>query len=142
LWKLLPFALGSKDDLTGLGRVDEKKKFMSEHHVDFIDVIAEVEVPADREDDVDDAFIDKYVKKCHDVISEMKNLTLDAACFTRSTFGDIPRINSRIIEIEDYCKKSNIQFRRLVTPSPGYRPKDKQLKQREWTEFFEPFAKS
>jgi hypothetical protein len=118
----------------------EKKRFMSERRIDFIDVIEELEVPNGDKDDVDDAFIDKCVTKWRDVISEMKNLKLNAACFTRSTFRDIPRTNTRILEIEDYCKTNNIRFRRLVTPSPGFRSKDKQRKQREWTNFFMPVA--
>jgi hypothetical protein len=110
---------------------------MKAHHIDFIDVIEEVEVPAGCEDNVKDKFIDNHVAKWRDVIGEMKNLALDAACFTRSTFTDIPRIKSQIINIEDYCNKKDIRFGRIVTPSRAYPSKDKQ---REWDAFFKPFA--
>jgi G:T/U-mismatch repair DNA glycosylase len=138
LWKLLTTAFGC-NDLTGINRVDDKKLFMKQHHIDFVDLIKEIEVPAGCEGDVKDAFIDKRVTKWTDVISLMQSLKLDAACFTRSTFKDIPNINSKVIEIEHYCKKHDVIFKRLVTPSPAYRSQDKQ---REWTLFFKPFQTS
>lgn len=138
LWRLLPTAFGS-GDLTGLNRVKEKKQFMKEHRIDFIDLIEELEGPIGIKDNFKDAYLDKHATriKWRDVKGEMQKLKLDAACFTRSTFGDIPRMNSRIIEIEEYCKQNDIQFRRLVTPAPAFRSSDKQ---REWTAFFKPFA--
>jgi hypothetical protein len=101
LWKLLPTAFGN-EDLTGLNRVNEKRKFMNEHHIDFLDVIEELEGPVGIKNNFQDAYIDKHATKIkwRDVTGEMQKLRLDAACFTRSTFRDIPRINSQIIKIE------------------------------------------
>jgi hypothetical protein len=73
LWKLLPTAFGG-EDLSGLNRVDEKMTFMKRHHIDFVDVIEEVEVRSGSEDDVKDSFIDKHVAKWRDVISELQAL--------------------------------------------------------------------
>jgi hypothetical protein len=75
---------------------------MNEHHIDFLDVIEELEGPAGIKNNFQDAYIDKHATKIkwRDVTGEMRKLRLDAACFTRSTFRDIPRINSQIIKIE------------------------------------------
>lgn len=138
LWALLPTAiLGHPVSLVGLDRVQEKKKFMEDHRVDFIDVIDQIEVPAADEDNVDDSFLDRHMPvggKWRNVIDEMEKLPkLKMACFTRKGFQGIPNIKPKIEEIEKYCIHRKIKFGRLVTPSPLYRNKGKQ---NEWTEFF------
>lgn len=139
LWKLLPTAaLGREENLTGLNRVPEKKKFMRDHHVDFIDVIDQIAVPVGSEANVQDSFLDRHMQisgRWRDVIGEMGKLQkLKVACFTRKGFKDIPNINARILEIEEYCTQRKIRFHRLVTPSPLYRFKEKQ---KEWDSVFQ-----
>jgi len=139
LWSLLPTCiLGRPESLVGLDRVQEKRKFMKDHRIDFIDVIDQIEVPAGDEDNVEDSFLDKHMPvggKWRDVIGEMAKLPkLRIACFTRKGFQGIPNIKLRIEEIEGYCNQRKIKFGRLVTPSPLYRNKDKH---KEWMDFFQ-----
>lgn len=139
LWALLPTAiLGRPENLVGLARVQEKKKFMKDQKLDFIDVIDQIEIPAGSENNVKDSFLDKHMPvggTWRDVIGKMKELPkLKMVCFTRKGFQDIPNIKKKIEEIEGYCNQREIKFGRLVTPSPLYRNNDKQ---KEWTNFFQ-----
>lgn len=130
LWSLLPIAFG----LTSLKNNSkaEKIRFISEHQIGFLDVIAAVNV--DKPDDYRDDYIDGNVVEWTDVIGRMKQLTnLKKVCVTRKTFAGVPNIRKRIAEVEEYCHQNSIHFQYLITPSRGYT----LLKQEQWNSFFQ-----
>jgi len=137
LWSLLPQAFGLPD-LQGKDRVTEKKQFMKDYHIDFIDIISAVDVEKGQECNRKDAYIDSRICEWRDVIQEMKQLKfLRRACFTRKGLKDIPRMKAKIDEIREYCRKSGTIFEGIVTPSQAFRSRNKQS---EWTQFFNPPA--
>jgi G:T/U-mismatch repair DNA glycosylase len=130
LWRILPNAY-IKGDLKKATRV-EKEIFCSNHKIGFIDLIEEVNVHDGQEVNYEDAYLDKQEIKWIDIIKVITELTnLKRVCFSRSTFADIPRMNERIIAIEQYCKDKKIKFQRLITPARFYNID----KQNEWSKF-------
>jgi len=134
LWSLLPGAFGEQD--LRRARLGEKLEFLERRRIDFVDLIFEVEVEEGRECDRPDAYIDSRVTRWRDVISELETLqSLRRVCFTRRGFDGIQNMRSRIEQIEQYCGRRGLVFKRIVTPSGAYRSEDKQS---EWTGFFNP----
>jgi hypothetical protein len=46
-----------------------------------------------------------------------KLLDLKRVCLTRKSFGDIPKMKSKIDEIENYCRERKVAFQLLTTPA-------------------------
>lgn len=91
---------------------------MAAHKIDFVDLIASVNVPENEIANVDDRFIDKYVEEWNDIaalISSLKNIK--AVYFTRKTFGGIQNIKERIRVIQQHCQENGIRFCLLPTPA-------------------------
>ncbi|RZK26430.1 MAG: hypothetical protein EOO43_02865 [Flavobacterium sp.] len=129
LWTLLPASF-QMPSLKGKEKTD-KLEFISKSNVDFIDLIASVEV--DKPDNYDDRYLDGRVSEWRNVISVMKKLPmLKQVCFTRKTLADIPKMKERIEGIKTYCEESNIRFQYLPTPARFYN----DAKQTEWSNFF------
>ncbi len=126
LWKLLPTALGHPD--LKPAELAEKKDFMKKSHVDFIDLIASVDV--DDPGNYEDRYLDTKVSEWNDVLSIINSLPyLKKVCFTRKTFNDIPNISKKIEEIRDLCQSKNISFFALASPARYYN----NIKQNEWS---------
>ena len=128
LWRLLPTAF-NHEDLKGKP-TNEKMIFIEANKIDFIDLIAEVNV----EDEVnyEDGYLDSRVLKWRDIISELERLkAIKRVCFSRKTFSDIPQMRIQIEKVREFCGRKNIKFEYLVTPSRFYR----EDKQAEWTRF-------
>lgn len=129
LWTLIPTAF-NETSLKGKPK-NEKLKFIEKYMIDFIDLIAEVEV--EEVANYDDGYLDSRVSKWRDVVSEIAKLTnLKRVCLTRKSFGDIPNMKAKIDKIKSYCETKNIPFQFLTTPARFYG----QAKQAEWTNFF------
>jgi len=110
----------------------EKEDFTSQKKIAFIDLIEEVKVDIGQDGNYEDAYIDKREIKWMEVIKEMKNLkNLKRVCFTRNTFADIPNMNKKVMEIQEYCQNNSIKFQRLISPARFYSIN----KQVEWTKF-------
>ena len=130
LWKLLPTAF-QKPDLKKASK-QEKLSFIEQVKIDFIDLIAEIEVEDGQEENYNDDFIDNKVTKWQNVITEIEKLkNLKIICFTRKTFTDIPNIKNQIDIIQEFCYKNRIFFKALATPARFYNEK----KQIEWTKY-------
>ena len=130
LWILLPQAYNEKG-LKGAA-MQEKLDFIEKHRIDFIDLIAQVNVEESQEDNVKDHYIDHRVTEWRDVISEIKRLpNLKKVGLTRKSFADVPNIKVKVMEIQDYCQKEEIPFQILSTPARFYNLN----KQAEWTDF-------
>lgn len=130
LWRLLPSAF-QKSDLKKSSK-QEKLSFIEQEKIDFIDLIAEIEVEDGQEVNYNDDFIDNKITEWQNIISEIEKLkNLKKMCFTRKTFKDIPNMETQIEKIQEYCFKNRIYFKALTTPSRFYSEK----KQIEWTNF-------
>lgn len=130
LWKLLPTAF-QKPDLKKASK-QEKLSFIEQGKIDFIDLIAEIEVDDGQETNYNDDFIDSKVTKWQNTKTEIEKLkNLKMICFTRKTVTDIPNMNYQIEIIQEYCFKNGIYFKALTTPARFYNEK----KQIEWTKF-------
>ena len=130
LWKLLPTAF-QKPDLKKASK-QEKLSFIEQVKIDFIDLIAEIEVESGQEANYNDDFIDNKVIKWQNIKTEIEKLkNLKKICFTRKTFNDIPNMEKKIEIIQEYCFKNGIYFKALTTPARFYNEK----KQIEWTKF-------
>jgi G:T/U-mismatch repair DNA glycosylase len=129
LWKLIPTAFG--DSNLKSKTKDEKLDFIIKRKLDFIDLIAEVEV--DEVSNYYDNYLDSRVSKWRDIISEINKLSnIKRVCFTRKSFSDIPNMKIKIEAIREYCETKIINFQYLTTPARFYR----EDKQHEWTNFF------
>jgi len=129
LWTLIPTAF-NEASLKNRPKV-EKLKFIEKHKIDFIDLIAEVEV--DEVANYDDGYLDDKVTEWRNVISEIGKLAnLKRVCLTRKSFGDIPNMKTKVDEIKNYCEEKKIPFQFLTTPARFYG----QAKQTEWSNFF------
>ena len=74
-----------------------KLDFIAKHHIDFIDLIAEIEVDAGQEANYDDPYIDSRVFQWRDITFEIdKLINIERVCFTRKTFSDIPNMKKRV----------------------------------------------
>ena len=134
MWRLLPFAFDEED----LKKESKQRKldFIKKYKIDFIDIIAELEVETGEETNYSDDYIDGRVTKWRNVNYELSKLKqLKRVCFTRKTFAKVPNIKRQVEEIEKYCKKNNILFSSLVTSSRFYNTK----KQDEWNSFLKFF---
>jgi len=134
LWQLLPAAFG-EGNLRESG-VEERKAFMKRHHVDFIDIIAEVQV--DRGNDTrDDRYLDIRVTEWNDVIAQLENLRkLRAVLATRKApDASVKNISQRMMDVRTYCKDRGVIFESLFTPSPAARVSI-ESKQVLWDEVF------
>lgn len=135
LWRLLPEAF-AEEDLRGAG-TNQKMEFCKRRRVDFIDLIAEVEVEKGKECGRSDTYLDGRVTKWRPVITELEPLqSLRRACFTRSTFGDVKNIECRVKQIDTWCRDHKIDFACLITPSMAYRSIPYKERQAPWTKFF------
>lgn len=131
LWRLLPTAFGD-DNLKDKTRT-EKLDFIQRRKIDFIDLISEVTVEAGQETNYDDRYIDRQPKEWRDVIAEITKLTnLKQVAFTRKTLSDIPKMKTKVEEIQKYCQEHQIPFQFLKTPARTY----SESKQKIWTDFF------
>lgn len=131
LWRLLPIAIGF-DDLKDKSK-NEKLKFIQQNRVDFIDLIAEVDVAVGEETNYEDKYLDDKVTEWKNVVDELKKLKgLKRVGFTRKTVNDIPQMKLRIEEVKRYCDNQQIPFQFLKTPARTYSAE----KQKIWTAFF------
>lgn len=129
LWTLIPTAFGD-DSLKGQSKA-EKLAYIQHKKIDFIDLIAEVQVEAP--DNYDDSYLDKKISGWTDIIFVIENLkNLKKVCFTRRSFSGIPNIKTRIEAISNFCRQKALPFQCLTTPARFYRAD----KQQEWTSFF------
>jgi G:T/U-mismatch repair DNA glycosylase len=128
LWKLLPFAFGESD--LRHATVEEKLTFSRNKHIDFIDIIQEVEVDEEEACNRNDAYIDKRVTQWRDVDFELKKLpSLKRACFTRKTFDKhVQRIGEKVERLQKSIGKP---FHLMHTPA-WFPPKDEP---KLWTRF-------
>jgi G:T/U-mismatch repair DNA glycosylase len=130
LWKLLPTALGYPN-LKGKS-IAEKESFMKTYNVDFLDLIAEVDVDEGQEANYDDKYIDQKPIKWREVINIIRELKyLKRVVFTRKTFSGIPKISTKILEVKKYCDEKAIPFQFLTSPARTY----SESKQAMWTDF-------
>ncbi|MBI2722800.1 MAG: hypothetical protein HYX39_11560 [Bacteroidetes bacterium] len=124
LWRLLPNAY-QESDLKGATK-DLKIDFIKKYKIDFIDLIAKIDVEHGKETDYYDGYIDGRVTQWQDVISVIKkNPSIKRICFTRKSFSDIPNMTKKVEEIKKYCISKNIDFEFLPTPARFYNT-DKQ----------------
>lgn len=129
LWTLIPSAF-KEASLKGKSKY-EKVDFVKNHKIDFIDLIAEVEV--DEAANYDDSYLDSRVSEWRDIITEIKNLkNLKQICLTRKSFADIPNMKLKIDEIKSYCQEIETPFDFLPTPARFTNAE----KQTVWTKFF------
>ena len=129
LWTIIP-TIFNETSLKG-NTLEEKLKFIEKYKIDFIDLISEVDV--NEVTNYNDGYLDSNVTVWRDVISEISKLkNLKRVCFTRKSFGDIPRMKMKIDEIKNYCEVINITFQFLITPARFY----SQSKQSDWNMFF------
>ncbi len=129
LWVLLPRAF-NQPSLKGKSKTD-KIHFITEHKIDFIDLISEVDV--EEVANYNDRYLDDKVLKWNNVIEEIKKLPkLKRVCLTRKSFADIPNMKIRIDAIKLHCESENIKFEYLTTPARFYC----LAKQVEWSKFF------
>jgi G:T/U-mismatch repair DNA glycosylase len=125
LWHLLP-QCWAKEPLKEAG-LEEKKRFMAEHKIDFADLIHAIDVPEGEEKNVDDAFIDSQATEWKNIIQIMKSLSnLKAVYFTRKTFNGIPNAKRHLAPIVDYCRQMDIRICKLETPAKFYSPEKLQ----------------
>ncbi len=120
LWEILP-EIFPKGTGTLKGKsVKEKLTFMHINHINFIDLISEVEVELGQENNYNDKYLDSKVKVWYNIIDEIKKLKkIRMVCITRSTLTDIPNMKGKVDEIKKHCEENNIQFHFLLSPSSG-----------------------
>jgi G:T/U-mismatch repair DNA glycosylase len=130
LWRLLPVAFGEKS--LQQSNVADKIEFIRAKRIDFIDLIASVEVKSGREGVRNDVYLGSKVRSWTDVIREIDRLSeLRRVCFTRKTFHKIPEIKSRIAAVSEKLRERTIELKYIVSPARYY----SRDKQKEWTEF-------
>ncbi len=130
LWRLLPTAFGEPD----LKRQpnEAKLRFVAQHKIDFIDLIAEVDVEAGQETNYLDNYIDGRITECRLVTLEMEKLrNLKRVGLTRKTLTGIPVMSEQIAAIARCCQARGIPFSTLMTPARGY----SEEKQAIWNGF-------
>lgn len=126
LWHMLPICF--KQPTLQEASVAEKKKFMERYKVDFLDIIASVDLD-DEEAILDDELIDGQVHEFTDIVTQLKQLPkLKAVYFTRKTFNGIPHCKHALQSVVTYCRENNIRFCKLDTPSRHFSTE----KQQQW----------
>jgi hypothetical protein len=134
LWTILPMAFGEKMSLKGQSK-NEKLRFIRNKHIDFIDLIWEIEGnPPD--------YSDKYLDKCaeqgrvrwrEDIIQEIEKLQLlKRVCVSRKRFNDVPNIGKRVEKLAAYFRDKKLVFQCIHTPARA--PSRAQV---EWTAFLQ-----
>ncbi|TXI77846.1 MAG: hypothetical protein E6Q44_12780 [Flavobacteriales bacterium] len=139
LWKLLPELLYA-EPLQSLKNapVEEKKAFMAEHKIDFVDLIKVLDgVPREEAANYEDEFIDQYTDH-PDAWFDVKGLiqstpSIKAVYLTRKTFNTkVKNMRQQAKELKDFCSRSGIRCAGLITPSRMYR--DMNHKRNKWRE--------
>jgi G:T/U-mismatch repair DNA glycosylase len=116
LWQLLPgcWIIPS----LRYSPLHDKKAFMVKYKIDFADLIASVDVEEGQHANFLDTYIDPRVETWKNIIELITQLPkLKAVYFTRKTFGGIPNIHNKIIEIINHCQQVGIRFCLLETPA-------------------------
>jgi G:T/U-mismatch repair DNA glycosylase len=116
LWQLLPgcWILPSLRN----SHLHDKLAFMAQYKIDFADLIASADVEQGQHANFLDTYIDPRVQAWKNIIELITQLPqLKAVYFTRKTFGGIPNIHSKIIEIRNHCLQAGIRFCLLETPA-------------------------
>jgi len=132
LWRLLPTAFGESS--LKRASIESKQAFIAERHIDFVDLIDTVSVEPGQEANYSDDYLDSRVVQWRDVLAQMDILPgLQRVCFTRKTFSGIPNIGAKVEELDQYCVRRCLTFKRLLTPSRIY----STTKQEEWTAFLQ-----
>jgi G:T/U-mismatch repair DNA glycosylase len=131
MWTLLPGAFGEPSLKNA--PISVKRDFMQRYKIDFIDLIAEVEV--EEATNYEDQYLDNKVIKWRDVLAELARLPhLKQVCFTRKSFSGIPKMKSRVEGIQYYCAQKGIGFHLLSTPSRFF----SSQKETEWKSVLNP----
>jgi G:T/U-mismatch repair DNA glycosylase len=116
LWELLPQCFDEPS--LKYSPLTVKHIWIAGRHIDFIDLIAAVDVPEGQEANVEDAFIDDKVTRWADVTGLLDRLPgLRAIYFTRKSFGDVPHIRQQILRVRDHARIRGIYFACLETPA-------------------------
>lgn len=129
MWEILPTVFGEAS-LKGATR-EAKLRFIRDHHIDFIDLIWEIEPePLDYRDTELERVT--TLKWRDDIFEEMDKLQrLKRVAVSRKGFRDVPKIGQRVRLIEARLQqRTPIVFRCVHTPARGYR---RALE--EWKEF-------
>lgn len=125
LWHLLP-QCWAEEPLKDAA-LEEKRRFMAAHKVDFADLIHGIKVPAGEERNVDDAFIDSSATEWKDILTIIDSLPrLKAVYFTRKTFNGIPNTKKQLSAIAAHCQEKGIRICKLETPAKFYSPEKLQ----------------
>lgn len=129
LWHLLPICWGLpslKDS-----PLEEKKRFMASHKIDFADLIFSVDIPDGEPLNADESFIDGHVEEWNDCSRLIDSLpALKAVYFTRKTFNGIPNTRRQVNGMADLCRRKNIRMCKLDTPSKFFSVE----KQQQWVD--------
>jgi len=132
LWRLLPTAFG-EHDLRQATR-EEKEKFAISRHIDFIDLISEVEIERGSEANYADRYIDRRVPKSGwtNVIQITDGLPLlKRACFTRKNCSDVPAIGQQVAKLKEHFERRKVFFQCIISPARFY----SEQKQIAWNKF-------
>ena len=134
LWRLLPISLGEAIDLKD-APVEDKKRFMRRHKVDFIDLIASATVPprwkinfADRE------LNNNCGLSWRGIAEETASLPLQRVLFTRKSFNDVTKMRDRVVALVAHFAERGVQVCFLPTPARFYSAR----KQQEWNSIIGP----
>jgi len=116
LWQLLPGCWNLQSLKNSL--LPAKQAFMTQHKIDFADLIASVDVEEGQHANFLDTYIDPRVHAWKNNVELIDQLPkLKAVYFTRKTFGGIPNIHEKIMEIRNHCQQAGIRFCLLTTPA-------------------------
>jgi hypothetical protein len=127
LWHMLPkcFGLAPLKDAP----LSKKREFMAAHHLDFADLIEELEYEGEDDQYADEDLYDSHVHLWKDVIHLIDTLPhLKAVYFTRKTFNGIPNMRQEMKRISAHCLSKGIRICKLDTPSRHY----SEEKQQQW----------
>lgn len=118
LWKILPTVMTGKNTDLKRASDEDKKKFMADYNIDFIDLVESADICANDKKNYSDLFLDKHIVKWKKITEEIDKLKdLKAVYFTRKTFIGIPKIEMKVSEIRNYCMNKKIRFCLLETPA-------------------------
>ena len=122
LWSLLPKVF-DEESLKNKN-IGAKLEFINNYRIDFVDLIAEIEIEEGKENNYSDEYIDCKVSRWNNIIDIIKNNPIKEVYFTRKTFANIKNIKDKISSIEKYCINNKIKFSYLDTPA-RYENKEK-----------------
>jgi hypothetical protein len=136
LWTILPKVF---DEISLKGKAKEEKlRFIRAKHIDFVDLIWEIE---GEPQDFSDKYLDKLaeegrVRWREDIIQQITKLRLlKRVCVSRKRFDDVRNIKGQVEKVAAYFRDNQdkkIAFECLVSPARYY----SDDKQREWSNFF------